>query len=62
MRACRLPARARGMPRLRDACAAIIRNNVRRYAVMSSIVYFTRDISARGLMAIYDALGVELRG
>lgn len=29
---------------------------------MSSIVYFTRDISARGLMAIYDALGVELRG
>ncbi len=29
---------------------------------MSSIVYFTRDISARGLMAIYEALGVELRG
>ncbi|MGI6183821.1 MAG: DUF362 domain-containing protein [Candidatus Fimadaptatus sp.] len=29
---------------------------------MSSIVYFTRDISARGLVAIYEALGVELRG
>ena len=29
---------------------------------MKAQVYFTRDISAQGLIKIYDALGVTLKG